>query len=640
MVTLFHDLAQRQQDDVVSVLNGGETVSNDQHGANVLHLFQRVLNQNLRLSVDVGGCFVQDHNAWLVDDGASEGEQLSLTGREVVASFTNHFIQTIVQFVDEGISVDIAAGFHDLFVGDALFPEDDVAADITGKEENILKHLTEVFAERGDLDLLDIDAVDQNLALLNVVVAADQREDGGLTGTGGTNKGDSLFWIYVEGYTFQNPFIRFVGEPNILELDLTFDLIQFDGIRFINNFRNHIQNGEHLFCRSEGTLQHIELFSQSLNWVEEAGDVHIEGYDDTAVNDLTEPVGLIDVAAGTHVKQAHNGGDVQHIDHWTEDTKDKHSVPFCILESDTAFQEVLHFAFFLVEDLGDLDTGKVFRQVGVQVSGGIAYTTMNFTGEFTEDNSEENNEWNEAENHQGQCIVQHQHGTQYTEDYHGILSQGNDDIGEHIRNSIWVIADTGYQLANRDVVQLFMGKFFDVDEGILTDGRQDLLTDALQDHSLSEGTYHGYDQNAGVDEYHGQQLIQLKITLHQLDQFTDEPWGYQVVNDGEEHDEEDQDELLVVRFSVLEQTLHDVHVLHVAVEAHGFFFILFHEVYHQEDGGEDADDGAHDQNWQEIMHCERLLPLQVSAGLPSWCIPDRFRTDLCEYRRQPVCRRR
>ena len=47
-------------------------------------------------------------------------------------------------------------------------------------------------AERGNFDLFDVDAVDEDLALLNVVVAADEAQNRGLTGAGGTHEGHGL----------------------------------------------------------------------------------------------------------------------------------------------------------------------------------------------------------------------------------------------------------------------------------------------------------------------------------------------------------------------------------------------------------------------------------------------------------------
>mgnify|MGYP006955455789 CR=1 FL=1 len=66
VTALLQNPALGQEDDVVGVLDGTEAMGHDQHGADVLHLFQRVLDQDLRFRVDVGGGLVQDHDGRLV----------------------------------------------------------------------------------------------------------------------------------------------------------------------------------------------------------------------------------------------------------------------------------------------------------------------------------------------------------------------------------------------------------------------------------------------------------------------------------------------------------------------------------------------------------------------------------------------
>ena len=56
MGSLLHDHTLGQQNDVVRVLDGGKTVGNHQHGADISQLHQRV----------------QDHHRRLVDDGTGK----------------------------------------------------------------------------------------------------------------------------------------------------------------------------------------------------------------------------------------------------------------------------------------------------------------------------------------------------------------------------------------------------------------------------------------------------------------------------------------------------------------------------------------------------------------------------------------
>ena len=259
MVALLNDLAVGQKDDIVRMLNGAQSVGNDQHRTDIFHLLQRILDQQLRFRVDICGGLVQDHHAGLVDDGAGKGQQLPLTGGEIVAPFPDHIVQTLLQLVDKAIGIDIAAGLHNLFVGNAFLTQQNIAADIAGKQEYILQHLTEMPAQRGYLDLADINAVDQDLTLLNVVIAADQAENGGLAGAGRAHESHRLLGLHMERNALEHPFAGLIGKPDILKLDLASDGLKLDGIRIIHHLRNHIHNGEYLFSRGKRGLQHIKM---------------------------------------------------------------------------------------------------------------------------------------------------------------------------------------------------------------------------------------------------------------------------------------------------------------------------------------------------------------------------------------------
>ena len=125
----LHDLAVGQHDDLVGVLDGGQAVGHDEHGADGAQLLQGGLYEQLRLGVDVGGGLVQDHDGGLVEDGAHKAQKLPLSGGEVPAPLPDLLVQPLVQPSDEGVGVDVLAGGPDLLVGEALLPEDDIAAD-------------------------------------------------------------------------------------------------------------------------------------------------------------------------------------------------------------------------------------------------------------------------------------------------------------------------------------------------------------------------------------------------------------------------------------------------------------------------------------------------------------------------------
>ena len=75
-----------EHDDAVGLADRRQTVRDDEGGAALQQLTQRVLDDDLGLRVDVGRRLVQDEDARLGDDGAGEADELSLAQREVLAA--------------------------------------------------------------------------------------------------------------------------------------------------------------------------------------------------------------------------------------------------------------------------------------------------------------------------------------------------------------------------------------------------------------------------------------------------------------------------------------------------------------------------------------------------------------------------
>ena len=65
----------------------------------------------------------------------------------------------MLQLVDKAVRIHIPASLHDFFVGDALLPQEDVGPNRSGEQKHILEHLAEMTAQGGNLDLLDVHAV-------------------------------------------------------------------------------------------------------------------------------------------------------------------------------------------------------------------------------------------------------------------------------------------------------------------------------------------------------------------------------------------------------------------------------------------------------------------------------------------------
>lgn len=103
-----------------------------------------------------------------------------------------HGVVAFRQALDEAIRVGKAGGGDALFIGGIQPAVADILHHRAGEQVSILQHDAQRTAQIGLFDLVDIDAVVADLAVLNVVEPVDEVGDGGLTGTGRADKGDLL----------------------------------------------------------------------------------------------------------------------------------------------------------------------------------------------------------------------------------------------------------------------------------------------------------------------------------------------------------------------------------------------------------------------------------------------------------------
>lgn len=141
MTALFLDYAFVNDDYFVGVADRGKPVRDDEHRADIHHLFERILNENLRFGVDISRRFVQNHNFRAMNYRSRERKQLPLSRGEVVAPFADFLVEFRREFIDEFISVDVTASLVDLLVRERFFAENYVAPYRSGEQENVLQHL-------------------------------------------------------------------------------------------------------------------------------------------------------------------------------------------------------------------------------------------------------------------------------------------------------------------------------------------------------------------------------------------------------------------------------------------------------------------------------------------------------------------
>ena len=302
----------------------------------------------------------------------------------------------------------------------------------------------------------------------------------------------------MEGNALQHPLAGNVAEPHVPELDLALHLVQLNGIGDILHLGLDIHDGEHLFCRCQRRLQPVELLGQVLDGGEELGDVHIKGDDGTAGNGLPQKADVVQVTHAAQIEQAQDRADIEHIHQRTEHAEHEDLLLIGPGQLLALLAEVLHLLVLPAKDLGDLDAGQVFGQIGIDIGGRVLELAVGAAGELAEDDREDHDEGHKAEHHQRQLVVQAEHGHQNAQNDKAVLGQLDQEVCEHHGDGVGIVGHSGDQLAHRDLVELLVCQRFNVAEQILPQIGDDALTHPLQDHGLQVGAAHREHQHACI----------------------------------------------------------------------------------------------------------------------------------------------
>ena len=161
-------------------------------GASAHDAVHTALDELFGTRVDGARGLVQDEHRRVGDGHARNGEQLALALRQVGAVGRDRCIVPSRQAADKRVGAGcLGSGTH-LLVGRVELAKADILRNGAAKQVRILQHNAERPAQAGLGDVLDVDAVVRDLAVIDLVEAVDEVGDGRLSGARRTHKGDLL----------------------------------------------------------------------------------------------------------------------------------------------------------------------------------------------------------------------------------------------------------------------------------------------------------------------------------------------------------------------------------------------------------------------------------------------------------------
>ena len=217
MVAAFNDLAVLQHENRVAVADGGKSVCNDEHRAPAHEAIHALFDERFRAGVYAARRFVQNQHGRVGDRRARNREQLALPLREVCAVGGEYGVVALRQVLDERMRVGELRRFHDFLVRRVQPTVANVVPHGTGEEVCVLQHHGERAAQVVLFDLLDVDAVVGDGALLHIVKAVDQVRNGRFARAGGTDERYLLTGFGKEVDVFQHVHLLVVAEGDVVE---------------------------------------------------------------------------------------------------------------------------------------------------------------------------------------------------------------------------------------------------------------------------------------------------------------------------------------------------------------------------------------------------------------------------------------
>ena len=229
MCASFYDASLVEHAYLVGVLDCRQSVGYGNGGARAHESLKSVLNESFALGVECRCSLVENEYGRILEYGAGYADALSLSARESSAPVADVGVVSLFRLHDEVVGVGYACRlFHLLHCG-ILYAERDVAKEGVVEEYGLLIDVADELAQVVYAELAHVDAVDEHLAFLNVVVARYEVDEGRLAAAALAYKCYGLALLDDEIDVLQHPLLAIL-ERYVAELNLVLERLDMDGV--------------------------------------------------------------------------------------------------------------------------------------------------------------------------------------------------------------------------------------------------------------------------------------------------------------------------------------------------------------------------------------------------------------------------
>src|SRR5690606_35317220 len=186
---LLDDLAVFQHHNLIGHGDGRELVGNHDQGALATQTSQGLGNGSLVFGIQCGSGFVHQQNGGVLDQGAGNGDTLTLATGQAGPAFAYRGVQTFWQTGDDFADTGLFHRFHQFGLGCIRFAQADVVGNAACEQIIVLENLADLCGQYRAADLAYVHATDGDTAVADIKEAGNQPGQGSLARAGFPDQG-------------------------------------------------------------------------------------------------------------------------------------------------------------------------------------------------------------------------------------------------------------------------------------------------------------------------------------------------------------------------------------------------------------------------------------------------------------------
>ena len=254
------------------------------------------------------------------------------------------------------------------------------------------------------VDVPDIDAVHQDLAVVIVVITHQQVDQRGLTGAGGTNDTHNVTRLNGQAHIGQRLLCPVKGEVHIPELDMTVELGRMVTLTEIRLWLR-VDDIQQTFGRVQSILDRVIEVSEEVHGLIEHGGVGNKGHQQTGRNELR----LFDHQCAAHAPDQQRAAGHHKAHNMGEQSRDTGGLDRGLQPLIVVVDKGIGAALLVGKGLDDPDAGDIVRQNRGHSRPSAPHTAVEGSDLLAEDPGTQHHKRHRDQRQQGQFPVHTEH---------------------------------------------------------------------------------------------------------------------------------------------------------------------------------------------------------------------------------------